>query len=362
MTHNAPGDLGHLASTGDTPPIAADRLVETATRILVASGLPDADARLVADCLVQADLWGHQSHGLLRLGWYVNRLRSGVMTPRTAPETVIDGGAVATIDGHDGVGQVLAAHAAREATARAARHGIGAVAVRNSNHFGMAAHFTRMAPPAGCIGILTTNSSPAMAPWGGRVKAVGSNPWSIAVPIGDERQMVLDISNTAVARGKIYLARNQGAEIPDGWAITAEGRPTRDPVEAIAGTILPMAAHKGYAISVMMDVLSGVLTGSGFGTAVAGPYQAERRSGSGHLYIALEIAAFMRVKEFTARMAELVAELKAVPSAEGAGEVLYPGEVEERTAARNLAEGVSLPGRTLDDLRTLAAELDVVGV
>ncbi|WP_199564881.1 Ldh family oxidoreductase [Spongiactinospora rosea] len=347
-------------TTDDTPPpVPADLLADTATRILLAHDVPAEDARLVADCLVQADLWGHQSHGLLRLPWYVARLRSGAMRARTTPETVIDAGAVATIDGHDGIGQVIAAHAAREATERAARHGIGAVAVRNSGHFGMAAHFTRMAPPKNCVGILTTNSSPAMAPWGGRVKAVGSNPWSVAVPLDGERQMVLDIANTAVARGKIYLARNRGEQIPDGWAIDVEGNPTRDPSLAIAGTILPMAAHKGYAISLMMDVLSGVLTGSGFGTQVAGPYQPDERSRSGHLYLAMDIAAFMPPAEFTERMGELVRELKSNPPAGGTGEVVYPWEIEDRTAARNLAEGIRLPEQTLADLRKLAAELEM---
>lgn len=337
----------------------ADRLAGFAAGVLTAAGVPGTDAELVADSLVRADLWGHQSHGVLRLGWYVNRLRSGVMTARTDPEAVVDAGAIAVLDGHDGVGQVLAAHAAREAIERAGKHGIGAVAVRNSNHFGTAAYFTRMAPPRGCLGFLATNASPAMAPWGGREKAVGSNPWSMAAPLGGGRQMVMDISNTAVARGKIYLARNRGEPIPPDWAMTAAGEPTTDPAEAIAGVIAPMAAHKGYAISVMMDVLSGVLTGSGFGTAVTGPYQSEHRSGCGHFYLALDIAAFLPLPEFTARMDKLVDELKSNPPAPGTAEIFYPGEIEDRTETLARAEGLRLPEQTLADLRRLAAELDV---
>ncbi|WP_067459943.1 Ldh family oxidoreductase [Actinomadura macra] len=342
--------------------ISADELRDAATRIFVACGVPLDDARLVGDSLVQADLWGHQSHGVLRVGWYVDRIRSGVMAGETKAEIVSDGGAVATLDGRDGVGQVIAARAAEEAIDRAGRHGIGVVAVRNSNHFGTAAYFTRMAPPRGCIGILTTNSSPAMAPWDGRGKLVGSNPWSIAAPLAGDRQMVLDIANTAVARGKIYLARNQNSKIPDGWAVGADGSPTRDPAEALLGAVLPMAAHKGYGISVMMDVLSGVLTGSGFGSAVNGPYQSVHPGRSGHLYMALNIASFSPMQEFEQRMADLVAELKS-GSREGAEEVRYPGELESLAESRNSREGLLLPERTIADLRRVGDDLgvDVLG-
>ncbi|MGH3584973.1 MAG: Ldh family oxidoreductase, partial [Pseudonocardia sp.] len=224
--------------------------------------------------------------------------------------------------------------------------------------FGTAAYFTRMAPPRGCIGILTTNSSPAMAPWGGRGKLVGSNPWSIAAPVDGERQMVLDIANTAVARGKIYLARNRGEEIPEGWAVTADGAPTRDPAQALLGTVLPMAGHKGYGISVMMDVLSGVLGGSGFGTAVNGPYQAELPGRSGHLYLALDIEAFGPVGEFEERMATLVDQLRS-GSRDGADDVRYPGELEDLAEARNAREGLLLPEKTIADLRQVGADLGV---
>jgi LDH2 family malate/lactate/ureidoglycolate dehydrogenase len=321
--------------------------------------VPDGDARLVADSLVTADLWGHQSHGVLRLSWYVNRIRAGVMRAVTTPETISDSGALVVVDGHDGVGQVLAALAAREATARARSHGVGVAAVRNSNHFGTAAYFTRMAARDGCVTILTTNASPAMAPWGGRRKTVGTNPWSIAAPAGSHDVMVMDIANTAVARGKVYLARQRGEPIPPGWAIDADGAPTTDPAAAIAGVILPMAGHKGYAIALMLDVLSGVLTGSAFGAAVSGPYQTERSSGCGHLCIALDVAAFGDPDGFARRMEQLVAEVKAVPPAQGFDEVFYPGELEARAAREHLQAGLSLPQQTLEDLRQLASSTGV---
>jgi LDH2 family malate/lactate/ureidoglycolate dehydrogenase len=340
-------------------PVSAQRLTEFAAAVLVAVGVPDADADLVADSLVTADLWGHQSHGVMRLSWYVDRIRAGVMQAVTTPETVSDTGALVVVDGHDGVGQVLTAFAAREAARRAREHGVGVVAVRNSNHFGTAAYFTRMAARDGCVAILTTNASPAMAPWGGRRKTVGTNPWSIAAPAGRHDVMVMDIANTAVARGKVYLARQRGEPIPSGWAIDADGAPTTDPAAAIAGVILPMAGHKGYAISLMMDVLSGVLTGSAFGAAVSGPYQSERRSGCGHLFVALDVAAFGDPDGFTRRMEQLVAEVGSGPLAQGFDEVFYPGELEDRAAREHLEKGLSLPRQTLDDLHRLAGSTGV---
>jgi LDH2 family malate/lactate/ureidoglycolate dehydrogenase len=330
-----------------------------AAAVYEGAGVPAEDAALVADTLVQADLWGHQSHGVLRLGWYRARLASGVMSAVTDPALVSDGGAIALLDGRDGIGQVLAERAMREAIERAKRYGIGAAAVRNSNHFGTAMYFTRRAAEARCIGILSTNGSPAMAPWGGRKKTIGNNPWSIAAPAGRHDPMVLDIANTAVARGKIYLARQRGERIPAGWALDAGGMPTLDPQAAIDGIILPMAGHKGYAITVMMDVLSGVLTGSGFAAAVSGPYQSERRSRCGHLAIAIHIEALQPAAEFHARMEALIAELKSTPRAPGVDEIYYPGEIEALNARRNAAQGLELPADTLADLDRAARDAGI---
>jgi LDH2 family malate/lactate/ureidoglycolate dehydrogenase len=336
--------------------VAPERLLDFATAVYVRAGLPEPDARLCADTLVQADLWGHQSHGVMRLSWYVDRLRSGVCRPVAAPEFVVDAGAVAVMDGGDAMGQVLTARAMESAIARAGAHGIGAVALRNSGHFGTAMYFTLMAARAGCIGFLSTNASPSMAPWGGREKVVGNNPWSWAAPAGRHAPMVLDIANTGVARGKIYLARQKGVPIPEGWALDAAGAPTIDPVAALDGIVLPMAGHKGYAIALVMDMLSGILSGSESGTGVAGPYQAERRSGAGQFMLALDIAKFQPPAVFAARMEAMIAELKGVALAPGSEEIVYPGELEARNDVRNRRDGLQLPDDTLADLDRLGRE------
>jgi LDH2 family malate/lactate/ureidoglycolate dehydrogenase len=337
--------------------IDAQRLAAFGGAVLRALGVPADDADLVTQSLVQADLWGHQSHGMMRLPWYVRRIQSGAMNAVTSPTLEVDAGAVAVIDGRDGIGQVLAHRATRESIERAKRHGVGAVAVRNSNHFGTAMYFSLMGPAQGCIMLAATNASPAMAPWGGREKRVGTNPWSIAAPAGRHPPLVLDVANTAVARGKIYLARQHGESIPPNWAINVAGEPTTDAAEALAGLILPMAGHKGYGIAVMMDVLTGVLSGSSFGEDVSGPYQAERRSGCGHLMLALDIKAFIPAAQFEQRIEQMIARLKATPPAPGATEVLVPGEPEARRAADNRQRGLELPAQTREDLEALGREL-----
>jgi LDH2 family malate/lactate/ureidoglycolate dehydrogenase len=338
------------------PRVNHGRLIDFATAVYAGAGMPEADARLVADTLVQADLWGHQSHGVLRLGWYLDRLRNEVMNPVTKPEFVADAGAIALIDGHDGVGHVLAALAARESVKRAKAHGIGAVGVRMSNHFGTCMYYTLMGARDGCVMFLTTNGGPAMAPWGGMKKIIGTNPWSIAAPAGKRAPFVVDMAATGVARGKIYLARNKNLPIPLGWAINKAGEPTTDPQEAIDGIILPMAEHKGYAMATMVDMLSGVLTGSGFLSDVHSPYKTAEKSNCGHLMIALRIDAFQPLAQFNARMEEFVAEIKAVPTAKGFDEVFYPGEMEANSDARNRRDGIRFPDDTLADLKRISKE------
>lgn len=336
--------------------VHAEALTRFGTAVLESLGVPSEDAHLLADSLVVAELWGHSSHGMLRLPWYVERLRSGVMTAVTRPEIVMDGGAVTVMDGHHGIGQVLSARAVELGVDRARNHGISAVGVRNSNHFGTAAYFTRMAAKQGCVAILATNASPAMAPWGGKAKSIGTNPWSIAAPAGSRGIVVMDIANTAVARGKIYLAAERGVEIPDTWAADEEGVPTTNAKEAIHGLILPMAGHKGYVISFMMDVLAGVLTGSHFGSNVAGPYEANRPSGCGHLLITIDINSTMALADFEQRMEALIDEVKAVPKAHGIEEIFFPGELEDRNTAQLNEAGISLADTTWQSMVKLAAE------
>ncbi|UYO93137.1 Ldh family oxidoreductase [Pollutimonas sp. M17] len=327
------------------------------------AGLSDTDAALIAKSLVQADLWNHQSHGVLRMPWYWERLRRGSMSQSTRIEVVRSKGAVAVLDAQDGVGQVVAKHAMDLAIEKAKAHGVAAVTVRNSNHFGTLMYYTRMATEAGCIAFLTSNGGPAMAPWGGaKRKIIGTNPWSIAAPAAGRPPIMLDMANTGVARGKIYLARQRREPIPLGWALDADGAPTTDPEAAINGIILPMAHHKGYAIAALMDVLAGVLSGAQFLSGVNGPYHYDKRSGVGHFLTVYDIEAFMDRAEFDARMERFITEIKAQPLAQGFDEIFYPGEMEALAAERHLREGLRLPEDTWSDLAEVAREVGLMGV
>ena len=339
--------------------VRADALREFVTAVYRAGGMPSEDAALIADTLVQADLWGHQSHGVLRTGWYLARLQSGVMKAVTRPRFVSDRGGVAVLDGDDGVGQVVTRFATQEAIRRAKQHGVASIAVRNSNHFGTCMYYTRMAAMEGCLMLLATNGGPAIAPWGGIRKVIGTNPWSISAPIGNRPPMMIDMATTGVARGKIYLARQRGEKIPLGWALNAEGEPTTDPQAAIDGIILPMAGHKGYAIALMVDMLAGVLSGSQFLSRVNGPYKTDQRSGAGHFITIHDISAYQPLEEFHRRMEEFIAEIKAVPLAKGTDEIFYPGELEARSDARQREKGIELPDDTIADLRRIGLEMKV---
>lgn len=337
--------------------VGVDALRDFATRCYEALGLAPAAAALLADTLVQADLWGHASHGVMRLFWYAKRLETGATRAGAEPEPEEDPAALSLMDGGDGVGQVVAKAAMVQAIRAAKAHGIGAVAVRNSGHFGTAMYFTRMAAQAGCIGFLSTNASPAMAPWGGREKRIGNNPFSWAAPAGRHPPMMVDMANTAVARGKLYAAKARGAAIPAGWAIDADGRVTTDPSAGIAVTILPMAGHKGYALTFAMEVLSGVLSGSAFAPSVVGPYAAEGRSGAGHFALAVDIARLRPLAAFEADMESLIAAMKSAPRADGVAEIFYPGEVEARHEAEARRQGIALPEDVRRDLAEGAARL-----
>ena len=222
-------------------------------------------------------------------------------------------------------------------------------------------YFTRRAAADGCVAVLTTNASPAMAPWGGREKVLGTNPWSIAAPGPDGAGRRRRHRQHRRRARQDLPGQEPGEPIPDRWALTADGAPTTDPAEGVLGVVLPMAGHKGYAITFLMDVLSGALTGSGVGTEVHGPYEPEARSRAGHLFLAIDPSALGDPADYEARVQRLIDEVKDVPLAQGFDEVFYPGEVEDRAEAANLAAGgVPSPRESLADLRRLGDETGVV--
>ena len=342
------------------PRIDPDRLYRLVNDIYLAMKVPADMAAHLADTLVKADLCGHSSHGVMRTFWYGARIASGATRLDTAPQIITDTGPLVALDGGDGMYQWVSQHAVDLAIERARRFGLAATSIGNSGHFGTAMYFTCQLAMRNIIGFLATNASPAIPPAGGREKLIGVNPQSWAAPTGLAMPYLLDFAHLAVARGKIYLAREWGEAIPIGWALNADGQPTSNPGDAIAGTLLPMAGLKGAGLSAMMDVLSGLLSGSEYGSGVTGPYVPDQLSGAGHFLMAIDIASLRPLDAFLDDMQAMIASWKASDPLDGVAEIMFPGEPEYRHQCAAHATGIALPTDVVSDLVTQAADLGIV--
>jgi ureidoglycolate dehydrogenase (NAD+) len=322
------------------------------------AGAKRADAAVIADGLSAADLRGVHSHGALRVGIYVDRIRARSINANAALEVVSDSGALVLTDAQAGPGIAMAARAMDLAIARAQRHGIGAVSVRNSNHCGMLAFFALRALPAGAIGIAISNGDSQVAPWGTRAKFLGTNPMAVAVPAGDEPPVVLDMATSVVAHARIKGAADRGETIPADWAVDSAGRPTTDPAQALAGALLPFGGFKGSGISLLIDLLAGVLPGGRSGPEIVPLYQRlDEPQGVGHLFAAMRVEAFGSLTAFRARVDETVRRIRALPPAAGAERVFLPGEPEHLRAADYAVRGVPLPSDAVAELARTASIL-----
>ncbi len=340
--------------------VPVDVLRETCERILQKVGVPEDQARITAEVIVEADLRGVGSHGVLRLPAYVHRVQAGLMTADTRIKVIQERGATVLLDAQGGFGQVAGVHAMNQAIERARRYGVGFVAVRNANHFGIAAYYTMMALPHRMIGIAATNAAPSMAAWGGTTAVLGTNPISMAIPTGQDVDIVLDMASSVVARGKIRSAASKGERIPPGWALDAEGRPTEDPEAALKGTLLPVGGPKGYGLALVVDALAGVLTGSDYSVYLASLHDLSRRASVGFVMQAVDVTAFSDWAEYTKDMASLVDVVRNSPRAPGVNRIYLPGEIEWLKAREYRQSGVPVPVRVLGELRALAAELGAV--
>lgn len=266
----------------------------------------------------------------------------------------------ACVDGDNAMGAVVAQRAMAEALARAETVGIGVVVARRSNHFGAAGYWARQAVAQDCIGICITPASKSLAPYGSKAPLFGTNPFAVAVPAGRHAPWVMDFATSVAARGHIRLAARAGQPIPEGWALDRDGRPTTDAAKALEGVMLPFAGPKGSALSMLADILGGVLSGAAF----AGKIRDMNTDFSapqdlGHFFLAMKIEAFLPIGEFAARMEEMIARIKALPPVPGVDDVLYPGEPEARTAAERMRQGVPLSATTRDALAKLTAALEL---
>ena len=309
------------------------------------AGVSQADAATATDALLAADSWGIHTHGLKNLSGYVKRLKAGGINPLGQAWVAAEGAAWARVDGDASLGMIGSTFAMRQAIRKAEASGIGFAGLRNSCHFGAAGCYATLAADEGMIGIAMCNDTPTVAVPGALGPVLGSNPIAYAIPAG-EQSVLLDIATSTVAGGKVFTAAALGESIPEGWIVDEQGRPATDPSTFPAkSTLTPMAAHKGYGLALLIEILSGVLTGAALaGGILSYAYDdPSKPTNHGAAFVAIQIEAMMERAEFEKRMQSLIDEIKNAPKVAGVQHILIPGEREQKYKSKALEEGVNLP-------------------
>ncbi|KAF2015767.1 malate dehydrogenase [Aaosphaeria arxii CBS 175.79] len=333
----------------------AERFVES---VLVGNGVPAAHASVVARCLVAADLRGVDTHGMNRIPSYMERIRQGVLDAKATPELKQVTPVVAQVDAKNAFGFLAADIGMAAAIESAKLYGIGMTSILHSNHFGMSAWVVQKALDADMMSLVFTNSSPALPPWGGKSMLLGVSPLACGAP-GKDNPFILDMAPSIAARGKIYKAKRRGEKIPSDWALDKDGNATDDPAAALdGGVMLPMGGPKGSGLAVMMDVFSGVLSGSAFAGNVTGPYDPSKPSNVGHFLVAIKPDLFMSLDDFRERMQYLYDRVVGADKAAGVDRIYFPGELEQLQQQEREKTGIPLVQAEIDALN---AEANKVG-
>ena len=332
--------------------LSAETGIDIGTRLLAGLGTPPDAAAEVARSLVSANIAGHDSHGLLRLPWYAEFVTDGRADPAATPTVSGRSGATAAIDGRRGWGQ-LAGHLAVETVAElATEFGIGIVTAKRCNHIGRLGEYAEQLADRGLISLLWCNADPAVAPFGGRTRMLGTDPFAAGIP-GDP-PLIIDFATAAVAEGKLRIERAAGRSVPLGLIQDAEGRPSTDPEDFYAGgALLPFGAHKGFGLAVLVELLGGALSGNHVG------FLPSYEWGNGLVLIAFAPGRLIDTDAFAAEISAAAGALRATPPAAGVEKVLLPGDVERATAAARSTDGFVVPEPTWDQLTDLAARLSV---
>lgn len=338
------------------PTFPADKLRLVSERILQSSGAPPEAARIVSDALVDANLVGHDSHGVIRLMSYVDFVRRGQIKPTALPGITKQSGAIAQIDAEWGWGQVAAQLATQTAIDLARQYGVATVTIDRCNHIGRLGEYVEAVTKSDMIGLALCNSDPSVAPFGGFMRIMGTNPVAWAVPRALRSEPLFsDFATAGVAEGKLRVARAKGERVADGLVVDKNGQPSNEPDAFYdGGALLPFGGHKGYGLGIMVEMLGGILSG------MASSVQPEHFAINGTLFIVLNIAAFMPIEQFIHQVEAFCARVKASPPAIGFTEVLLPGEPEFRARKERLVSGISIPDTTWGELESLAAELNAV--
>jgi len=355
--------------------VPAEDLLNFCQRVFEKLGIPEQDARITSDVLVMADLRGIDSHGVARLRRYVDGLRTGVMVAKPEVTVLRETPATALIDAGAGLGQPVSHQAMQKAIQKAVEVGAGFVALRNSNHYGIAGYYAMMALEHDCIGMSMTNADVLVVPTFGRDAMLGTNPVAVAAPANKERPFVLDMATSTVPRGKLEVYERQGKPVPMGWATDDRGLGTDDAhrvlenfKERAGGGLLPLggegellSGHKGYGLALWVDVFCAVLSGAAYATLVypKTPDGKPMPANLGHFFGAWRVDAFRPVDEFKAAMDDLQQRLKNTPKAEGQDRIYIHGEKEYEKAEHYSRDGIPINPKVVEDLKAIAEEMNV---
>lgn len=336
-------------------PVFREEFLRALTRrIFVAAGTPDDLAAILADHLIDANLVGHDSHGVLRIPHYVKSIGDGQISPAARPEIIQQNNATALVNGNWTFGQVSARFGTEVAIEKAKAEGVGLVSVVRCNHIGRVGEYPTLAARRGVAAFVTVGgpAGKSVAPHGGRQGALGTNPISFGFPTRDAPEFLVDFATSAIAGGKVMVARARGEQVPDGTLLNRDGAPTTDPNDYFdGGALVPFGAHKGFGLSMVVALFAGVLTN--------GAAHNDGRASGGALILAIDAGVFGDSDQITAAADAALNRIKSVPPREGVTEVLTPGEPEARARAHRQAEGIPVPDRTWAEIQAVAASLGV---
>jgi L-2-hydroxycarboxylate dehydrogenase (NAD+) len=330
--------------------ITAENERSIVTEILKKMNVSDEDACIVADVTVDADLKGFSSHGIGRFPQYIRGLKAGTIDPEAEITIEKETVSMALLNGNHKFGHVVTYTAMEIAIEKAKETGVGVVGVHGSNHFGVAGYYSDMAIMQDMIGIVFANTEPAVAPIGGKEPIIGTNPIAIGIP-SNAHYVSVDMATSASARGKLLEAKRKGEKIPENVALDVDGNPTIDPEAALKGSILPFGAHKGYALSFMIEIIAGPLVKAAFGKHVTGTANPEELCTKGDLVIAIDPSKFSDIETFKEQVDEFISEVK------GSGNVFIPGDMEVRNIKDRKENGISIDAILMDQIKEIAKEV-----
>ena len=335
-----------------------DQLFDASFTILTKLGAAEDEAKQVSDTLVRANMRGIHTHGVKYLKLISERIRAGMVNVPTEASILKASQAVTLIDGGNGLGQAAAAMAMNHATERAGEFGISITFVRNTNNIGFLSYYTMMAAAKDMIGICACNAAASISLWGGMEPVLGSNPISIAFPTDGEFPLVMDLSVSNVARGKIREAERLNKPIPPTWAFGPDGEPTEDPVEALKGCLMPIGGPKGVALAIMVDLLCGLISGSKYSKDVKTFHKLMGATGVGAFFLAIDPREIIDPSILKKLIGEYIVNIKDIKSAESVSKIYLPGEIENENESRSQKEGVEIDSGTIEMLNTILDELD----